>query len=644
MRSTLHYLFLTILLLFSGIHYSNAQYCNLGQTPTQAGFLPTSDSIPCIVQGQFFDHTLQFLNFTTVSVLGIEYLRIDSITNLPCGIRWSTNKQDSIPFHQFDQGEHGCVRFIGTTNDTVGQYSIGIYVSIKATGISNEIRGEYFALGQQYAAVNAPGLYLRVKDNAASVCPAVDTSMSAVFMTATCPTLDTIYSNTFGRVSGRVFYDSNMNGIEDTGDLSMNGHKVFASNGSFTATNYLGNYDLYTQPGNYNLSADTALSYTVTTSASVVPINVNIGSTATAVFGLAPVNPIIDAKIVATNTRFRPGFDASVWLNIINNGNTSISTATASYTYHDSMTLVSSSLVPSSVSGNTLSWSVSNLPPGYLGRIQLVFNLSPNVNLLDSTFITLAYIDSLSNEVDYTNNTDSLDIMVTGSYDPNDKTAFPTGDLSEAFVTSGEPLRYRIRFQNTGTDTAFNIVVRDTLDDTKFDVNSIQMLGASHNYNFYVEGGKHAVWEFNNILLPDSNVNEPLSHGYLMFDIDLKPGLAYGDEINNGAGIFFDFNPVVLTNIANSKVDFSVGIPELMNTIRPKVYPNPANNILYVELPEANSISIEVVDLSGRSVLQAKSEGAELAADVSALQAGIYLVRITDGQGNIANRKVLISK
>lgn len=32
-------------------------------------------------------------------------------------------------------------------------------------------------------------------------------------------------------------------------------------------------------------------------------------------------------------------------------------------------------------------------------------------------------------------------------------------------VAGNESLVYTIRFQNTGTDTAFNIVVKDTLDD-----------------------------------------------------------------------------------------------------------------------------------------------------------------------------------
>jgi uncharacterized repeat protein (TIGR01451 family) len=47
---------------------------------------------------------------------------------------------------------------------------------------------------------------------------------------------------------------------------------------------------------------------------------------------------------------------------------------------------------------------------------------------------------------------------ITGSYDPNDKTATP-GEIA----LPDQWIDYRIRFQNTGNDTAFNIHLMDTL-------------------------------------------------------------------------------------------------------------------------------------------------------------------------------------
>jgi hypothetical protein len=55
-------------------------------------------------------------------------------------------------------------------------------------------------------------------------------------------------------------------------------------------------------------------------------------------------------------------------------------------------------------------------------------------------------------------------------------------------------------------------------------------------------------WTFDNILLPDSNVNEPESHGYVKFTIELKDSIPQDTKIENFAGIYFDFNDPVITN------------------------------------------------------------------------------------------------
>jgi uncharacterized repeat protein (TIGR01451 family) len=53
---------------------------------------------------------------------------------------------------------------------------------------------------------------------------------------------------------------------------------------------------------------------------------------------------------------------------------------------------------------------------------------------------------------------------VGSSYDPNDKAASPRGLGDDHYILPNEPLNYTIRFQNTGNDTAFTVVIRDTLD------------------------------------------------------------------------------------------------------------------------------------------------------------------------------------
>jgi len=73
-------------------------------------------------------------------------------------------------------------------------------------------------------------------------------------------------------------------------------------------------------------------------------------------------------------------------------------------------------------------------------------------------------------------------------------------------------LTYKIRFQNTGTDTAFNIVVLDTLSDL-LDVSTFVPLVSSHPYALEIVDSNVLKYSFENIMLPDSNINEPGSHG-----------------------------------------------------------------------------------------------------------------------------------
>jgi uncharacterized repeat protein (TIGR01451 family) len=105
-----------------------------------------------------------------------------------------------------------------------------------------------------------------------------------------------------------------------------------------------------------------------------------------------------------------------------------------------------------------------------------------------------------------------------GSFDPNDKTGFPRGVGPEGFIEPGTGLEYLIRFQNTGTDTAFTVVVRDTLSPW-LDLSSLQLGTESHDYQLVIEDDRVLVFQFNNIMLPDSNVNEPASHGFFRYSI-----------------------------------------------------------------------------------------------------------------------------
>ncbi|MDO6388766.1 IPT/TIG domain-containing protein [Pontibacter sp. BT731] len=144
---------------------------------------------------------------------------------------------------------------------------------------------------------------------------------------------------------------------------------------------------------------------------------------------------------------------------------------------------------------------------------------------------------------------------ITDSYDPNDKLVTPVGRTEEFYTPTNTALKYKIRFQNTGTDVAYRIVVVDTLSE-HLDLSTLQLGATSHPSRVEVSGKGQPVltWTFDNIMLPDSTANEPGSHGYVQFSIKPKVDLAEKTLVENFADIFFDFNSPIRTNVTQNRI------------------------------------------------------------------------------------------
>ncbi|MCC6727557.1 MAG: T9SS type A sorting domain-containing protein [Saprospiraceae bacterium] len=223
-----------------------------------------------------------------------------------------------------------------------------------------------------------------------------------------------------------------------------------------------------------------------------------------------------------------------------------------------------------------------------------------------------------------------------GSFDPNDKMAFPHGIGQQEHLDPAAEIEYQIRFQNTGTDTAFTVVVRDLLSPY-LDMTSIRPTTSSHPYFFEIND-RELVFRFSNIMLPDSNINEPGSHGFIRFAAKLLPNAPIGQDLNNEAAIYFDFNEPVWTNTSH----YTIGLPEVLATKEPQrpslgLRPNPSSGELQVELPEwatQGRFTIEVRNGLGKllhSVLVSQQSTSPL--HLQGLSSGVYLITAKDEQG-----------
>lgn len=224
---------------------------------------------------------------------------------------------------------------------------------------------------------------------------------------------------------------------------------------------------------------------------------------------------------------------------------------------------------------------------------------------------------------------------VVASYDPNEILAFPRGFSDQHLLEPTTPLRYQINFQNTGNDTAFLVVLRDTLPVGLLDPATFRPVIASHDYSWQLsEAGVLSV-TFANILLVDSTTNEPASHGFFVYDIAQKPNNPLGSVIENRAGIYFDINPVVLTNTAwhTLAVDFpqTSGTPEPSQTADAlKIWPNPAAESAFVALQ--NPTRIRLLDPTGRLIRQFDAQAPGLRIDRAGLPDGAYWIEARDRQ------------
>ncbi len=211
----------------------------------------------------------------------------------------------------------------------------------------------------------------------------------------------------------------------------------------------------------------------------------------------------------------------------------------------------SASPTPISVVGNTVTWNLATLSATSENTL-ISFHLEvPGTLWLipGDTVKSSFYVSSVTGDVDTTNNIIIRNDTVVSSYDPNEISVSPQGNILECTT-----LNYAINFENTGNGVAQNISVLDTLSDN-LDPHSLSIEIASAAMNIsIVNDGIHNIAKFD---FPDINLLDSSHHGQcdgmLLFHIKTKSGLLDGTTILNHAGIFFDDNPAVLTNtVANT--------------------------------------------------------------------------------------------
>lgn len=235
-----------------------------------------------------------------------------------------------------------------------------------------------------------------------------------------------------------------------------------------------------------------------------------------------------------------------------------------------------------------------------------------------------------------------------GSFDPNDKAAVPAGFGDDHFIRANTAIEYTVRFQNTGTDTAFQVVILDTLS-SHLDPLSVRPGTGSHPFSFERLDGNVLRFRFSDIQLPDSGSNEPASHGYVTFQVQQQPNLPIGTLLENTASIYFDFNEPIRTNTVFHTIgeNFIVinNVDDVNNGGALLVYPNPAAGYAVFEIPQGTDVhagQFTLYDSRGGVVKMAQFDGHRYRFERGNLAPGMYHFTIGLEGGKRYSGKVVL--
>ncbi|HAA00044.1 MAG TPA: hypothetical protein DEP18_03875 [Flavobacteriales bacterium] len=432
----------------------------------------------------------------------------------------------------------------------------------------------------------------------------------------------------YGWVTGTLINDANGNCVFDSGEFPLANYLITLTNGTqsyFGYTNSSGQYSIWAPTGNYTLQPSNTTNLSAACGSS---INVAVPNGATAGNNnfYYQIPPVHDVCVNVWSSAMVPGFNGYYAVTVTNYGSLT-SSGDVCLPLPAAINYLNSSITPNSTNGDTICFSYSNLNPGATFVVYVNF-FTPIGTTLGSVTIACANA-TVTNGTDINPgcNTFCYTRVVTGSYDPNDKSVSPSGIGSNGDIeVSEDKFTYLIRFQNTGNGPAVNIFITDTLSSL-LDPTSIVMLNASHDYSIDILPGNIIRWHFANIMLPDSTSDEPNSHGHVQFTINTMNTPQIGQSIENTANIYFDFNEPVITNTTiNTYADFSSVTEHGTESIL--LYPNPAGDRFSIRTKDNNPVQAELIDISGRIIRtqQLRNGDSFQTADCAN---GVYLVRLT---------------
>ena len=420
----------------------------------------------------------------------------------------------------------------------------------------------------------------------------------------------------FNHIKGVVYVDSNNDCIPDSNELRINygyircpnpfsRYATIQSDGTFDLTlpaapitshlERVTNYYYYYQWDNVTCPVNNVLPFSITNYNSTILDNQN--------FGVEILDTCVKLISSIYTQRARPCFNNSVSVRVLNISPYTAYNVETTIDLDPRMNIINISSFNSTptVNGNQITFNYDSIAPFEDIYISIYDSILCSANLGDTLYSKVNTTYSPIGCMDSIFNFDESRRILTLSWDPNNKET--TSHLGEN-IAANEDLEYVINFQNTGTDTAFTVTLLDTLPPQLIP-SSLMPIMSSHNYTYHLVAPNVIKFLFHNIQLPDSNVNEPGSNGFIKFSIKQTPNNPLGTVIKNKAAIYFDFNEPVITNYTHNVIPLITANQEANVEGNVKVMPNPfsdATRFVFTNKSKNTTATLQLFDVTGKLV------------------------------------------
>lgn len=394
------------------------------------------------------------------------------------------------------------------------------------------------------------------------ICDLVERAPGKIRIESNGPTCDEADDFMCGRYSirGKVFLDKNKDGIYGLSEYGVNGQQIELSGTDYNVlTDEFGNFSIICDSAEmYSLSLLETPYHTLTTDSQYVFTFVP-GDTLNDdfVFGIYPTEEEYTGQVSLSSEPTRCNTDVTFYIRI-RNTSFALIRGRVDLLMDPSTTFVSASepLIGEFSNTTRIALETDFLSPYEYQDIQIVLQMPTEQSTGQALSFSTDFYRAISSDYQLLDHQD-YDEIVLCSYDPNDKKVSPAGVKEENYTLADQALTYTVRFQNTGNAEAIDVRIRDTISPF-LDMTTLEVLDASFQHHVLVR--ERAVeFFFENIYLPDSVSNEPLSHGYVTYRINPLPGIEDLSVIENTAHIIFDFNPAIVTNTTSNTMVDTIG-------------------------------------------------------------------------------------